>query len=394
MSTLKVDNIRHNSATSDAITMASDGTCTAKITGVTGGGALSHRRLNINGSFLVWQRATSVAVSDGSNEGFQAADRMLFKFGGASAGACTVSRSTDVPTRSGFVYSYKIDVTTANSLSTNDHIQNEYTFEGQDILSSGWDYKDPNSYLTISLYLKTNKSGNPKLPLTLRFYDSAGNYRYYTEDITIVGTGWGRYSISIPGDASANDIANNTTDGCTLFICWSTGSALVGTTGTWRSDADRASSNSANFFDSTSNEMYMTGLQFEVGNTMTSYEHRTFADELARCQRYYYRMQNGSSGSYWVGHTSSYGGNNNIMMIHLPVCMRDNPTLGHSGTASHFQLWGNGTVENLSNVPVLRASVGINPSVVAIDITHNITTGHTRILRMGSQAYLEFSAEL
>ena len=105
-------------------------------------------------------------------------------------------------------------------------------------------------------------------------------------------------------------------------------------------------------------------------------------------------MQNGSSGSYWVGHTSSYGGNNNIMMIHLPVCMRDNPTLGHSGTASHFQLWGNGTVENLSNVPVLRASVGINPSVVAIDITHNITTGHTRILRMGSQAYLEFSAEL
>ena len=78
MSTLKVDNIRHNSATSDAITMASDGTCTAKITGITGGGALSSRRLNINGSFLVWQRfrgaTTSIAVTDGSNEGYQAAD--------------------------------------------------------------------------------------------------------------------------------------------------------------------------------------------------------------------------------------------------------------------------------------------------------------------------------
>ena len=128
MSTLKVDNIRHNSATSDAITMASDGTCTAKITGVTGGGALSSRRLNINGSFLVWQRSTSVAVSDGSNEGFYAADRWLFKFGGAAAGACTVSRSTDVPTRSGFVYSYKIDVTTANSVSGNSyHVPVSYT---------------------------------------------------------------------------------------------------------------------------------------------------------------------------------------------------------------------------------------------------------------------------
>ena len=340
MSTLKVDAIRHNSATSDAITMASDGTCTAKITGVTGGGALSSRRLNINGSFLVWQRSTSVAVSDGSNEGFYAADRWLFKFGGAAAGACTVSRSTDVPTRSGFVYSYKIDVTTANSVSGNSyHVQNEYIFEGQDILSSGWDYKDPNSYLTISLYLKTNKSGNPKLPLTLRLNDSAGNYRYYTEDITIVGTGWGRYSISIPGDANANDIANNTTDGCTLFICWSTGSNLVGTTGTWRSDSDRASSNSANFFDSTSNEMYMTGVQFEVGNTMTSYEHRTFGEELARCQRYYNKVYDveGQSGEkpFVLG---TYLNNSELACVVNFPKMRVVPTLDITNGTSKFMI--------------------------------------------------------
>ena len=58
MSTLKVDNIRHNSATSDAITMVSDGTCTAKLTSV-GGGGLSHRNLVINGAMLVAQRSTS-----------------------------------------------------------------------------------------------------------------------------------------------------------------------------------------------------------------------------------------------------------------------------------------------------------------------------------------------
>jgi len=57
MSTLKVDAIRHHSATSDAITMASDGTCTAKITSV-GGGGLSHRNVLINGAMNIAQRYT------------------------------------------------------------------------------------------------------------------------------------------------------------------------------------------------------------------------------------------------------------------------------------------------------------------------------------------------
>ena len=54
MSTLKVDNIRHNSATSDAITTHSDGTCTAKVTN-----PLSNRRLNYNGAMLVNQRGNT-----------------------------------------------------------------------------------------------------------------------------------------------------------------------------------------------------------------------------------------------------------------------------------------------------------------------------------------------
>ena len=57
MSTLKVDAIRHNSATSDAITTASDGTCTAKLTSV-GGGQLSHRNVIVNGGMTIAQRAT------------------------------------------------------------------------------------------------------------------------------------------------------------------------------------------------------------------------------------------------------------------------------------------------------------------------------------------------
>ena len=76
MSTLKVDNIRHNSATSDAITMASDGTCTAKLTSI-GGGGLSHRNIIINGAMNVAQRGVS---STGNT--YQTVDRMACSRGG------------------------------------------------------------------------------------------------------------------------------------------------------------------------------------------------------------------------------------------------------------------------------------------------------------------------
>ena len=63
MSTLKVDAIRHNSATSDAITTAADGTCTAKLTSV-GGGQLSHRNLIINGAMMVAQRGVTSTTAN------------------------------------------------------------------------------------------------------------------------------------------------------------------------------------------------------------------------------------------------------------------------------------------------------------------------------------------
>ena len=154
MSEIKVNSIKGVAASSAAITVNNtDGTCTANITN-----NLSNRRMNINGGMQVWQRGTSVAVSDGSNENFQTVDRYGFKFGNASAGAATVSQSTDVPTNLGFPYSYKLDVTTINDNSANNtQINFYYRFEAQDIVNSGWKYNDSNSFLTIS-FLSFSKS--------------------------------------------------------------------------------------------------------------------------------------------------------------------------------------------------------------------------------------------
>ena len=282
MSTLKVDAIRHNSATSDAITTASDGTCTANITN-----NLSNRRMNINGGMQVWQRSTSLSVSEGTNEGVTACDRYGFEFGNASAGAATISRSTDVPTNLGFPYSFKIDVTTLNNMSANNtQIRFPYRFEAQDIVSSGWKYNDPNSFLTISFYFKSNKSGTNKLPVQIRTFD--GTAYFYIAEITQSDTNWNRYTVKIPGNS--NLTFNNDT-GMGLEIAWyfAVGSTYHTTADTWGTTQKHGTSNSTNYFDSTSNDMFITGIQIEstTNGIATSFEHRSAGDELARCQRYY-----------------------------------------------------------------------------------------------------------
>ena len=323
MSTLKVDNIRHNGATSDAITMASDGTCTAIITN-----NLSNRRININGGMLIWQRSTSLSVSEGTNEGVTACDRYGFEFGNASAGAATISRSTDVPTNLGFPYSFKIDVTTLNNMSaTNTQIRFPYRFEAQDIVSSGWKYNDPNSFLTISFYFKSNKSGTNKLPVNVISAD--GTTYYYVSEITQSDTNWNRHTVKIPGNANLT-FDNDSDAGLQVYWYFAVGSTYHTTADTWGTVQKHGTSNSTNYFDSTSNEMFITGIQMEATTTglATDFEHKIYADELLRCQRYYQIGVSETSPGVLAGRGS--GTSTVIASMTLTCSMRANPSLTDS----------------------------------------------------------------
>jgi len=145
MSTLKVDAIRHNSATSDAITTAADGTCTAKLTSV-GGGQLSHRNLIINGAMNVAQRGVTSTLDN-----YGTVDRFKQIYSGQDE--VLTQEQVDVtsgttPYSLGFRKAFKI--TNGNQTSgagASDIEILQHKIEAQDIASSGWNYTSSSSFI-------------------------------------------------------------------------------------------------------------------------------------------------------------------------------------------------------------------------------------------------------
>jgi len=343
MSTLKVDNIRHNNATSDAITMASDGTCTAKLTSVNDG-QLGNRRLNINGGFQVFQRSTSASSVGASGEGYFAPDR--YRQSGTGNMRYTASQSTDVPPGFGFSNSLKYDCTTASGTVSPGHfVALEHRMEGQDVqvLCKGTAQA---KQLTISFHVKSPKAGIHWVEV----YDDDNN-RHVAKSYTISSANtWQKIILTFPGDTTG---AFNNDNGTSLRVFfW----LMAGTTytgggtppATWATfTANKRATGQVNVFDDDSNNFYITGIQFEVGDTATSFEHRRFGDELRRCMRYYektypYGVAPGGSNSY-AGFINQTGSSNvsgtMVVPIQYGVEKRAAPTLtaynssnGNSGT--------------------------------------------------------------
>jgi hypothetical protein len=158
MSTLKVDAIRHNSATSDAITTAADGTCTAKLTSI-GGGGLSHRNIFINGAMTVAQRGTSSTTN-----GYGSVDR--YYIGNSGVDEAPTHAQADIsagttPYTLGFRKSLKI--TNGNQTSgagAADYIFINMPHEAQNLAQSGWNYKSSSSFITLSFWIKSSVAQN------------------------------------------------------------------------------------------------------------------------------------------------------------------------------------------------------------------------------------------
>ena len=324
MSTLKVDNIRHNNATSDAITMASDGTCTARITGMTGGGGFSHKNMVINGAMTVSQRGDVSTTNSNASRQYGGPDRFHqyyyqsdetarydFKQGGAS----------DSPVDKGFSNVAHLDVTTAQtSITAGQSIWTGYRMEGYDGAHLKYGHSDAES-VTLSFWIKSSVIGI----YTILLGHTNDDERYVTTYTVNSADTWEKKTITFPGDTrSGKTISPSNGRGLELKWVWLAGSSRLATPNEWATQGNKYGASGvtlANIFSSTSNNLYLTGVQLEVGDTPTSFEHRTHADELRRCQRYFQFVE--------YAHAIARSSTNTGSVSAQFVCeMRAAPTIG------------------------------------------------------------------
>ena len=71
----------------------------------------------------------------------------------------------------------------------------------------------------------------------------------------------------------------------------------------------------------------LTGVQFEVGDVATPFEHRSFGDELARCQRYFISMDMVENSGNDRFYGNRYSVSNGFVFLDFPVTMRTLPTI-------------------------------------------------------------------
>jgi len=278
------------------------------------GQAQGNRNIIINGAMNVAQRNTSVS-SLSSTATYSTCDRWMVQYG--TAGTFTESQSSTAP--DGFANSLKLDCTTADA--SPGYLIIIQNVEGQNLqqINKG----TSNALRTVmSFHVRSNKTGTYQVNLFDKDNDRIVGASY---TINSANT-WEKKSINFPADTTgAFDDDNNRS----LQIEWWLASGSTYNTGAmptaWetKNNADRAAALNVAIGASTDDEFYITGVQFEIGDVATPFEHRSYGDELARCQRYF--QNNGGKRVIKGGYAAS--GGNNFLTTKFTTAMRAAPTV-------------------------------------------------------------------
>jgi len=287
-------------------------------------GQIGNRNKIINGEFRLNQR--NHTGSAGNNA--YTLDR--WKYSRSANTEFSQDQSTVTP--DGFANSVKMTSIGSNgSTGAGDYAYWRYHIEGQDLqdLSKG---TSAAKAFTLSFYFKSDITG------TFAISIQDANSRMCNANYTVSNTNWNRYTITIPADTTGT-IANSNASGLEINFWLVAGSNYTSGSAVHTWGAYSASSLATGFnAHVTTNgvNFYLTGVQLEVGSVATEFEHRSLGQELALCQRYYYRWTAGATNKYaWMGQSFGSGACFGIVRT-LPVTMRTTPTSSVSGTYTPY----------------------------------------------------------
>ena len=390
MSTLKVDGIRSNSASSDAITLASDGTCTANITN------RSNRNLIINGAMQVAQRGTDAtglaANTYATVDRFQASQSGTDEY--IEQHQVDVSSGT-TPYTLGFRKAFQVKNGNQTSVGVTDTIKIEYKFEAQDLATSGWNYTSTSSYITLSFWVKSSVAQSFKFS----FLTWDGSAKMYPMDTgSLSADTWTKVTKTIPG-ASGISIDNDNGLGAQINFFQYLGTDYTNnsvTENAWGSYGNpQTQVQTSTWYTTDDSTFEITGVSLEVSSTATDFEHRSYGQELALCQRYFFNVTGNNNFrtalSGFANSTTSLR-----VCVPFPTPMRATPTFSGSATAMVFDSSDDSASFNCSGFSIGGASSNSSPHYTVIEVsTRSMTAGQGGLLEFrADNGKLNFSAEL
>ena len=336
----------------------------------------SRKNLLINGGMLVDQRASTMQFN--ASSGYRC-DRWYQ--GVSGGGTYQFTHSDDTP--AGFGKSIKIQCTTADtSLDAGAYGYIMHKLEGNALQSMN----STNGIVehTISFYAKASKTG--VYTVNLRDEDnSVQNSKTFT--ISEANT-WERYVLTFPAHSSGT-LDNDNLSSYRLYWWFQSGTNQTSGTfynGTWgaQSNPNRVSSSNVNLGDSTSNNFFITGIQMEVGDSASDFEHRSFAEELALCYRYYQKSYNyGSAPGSNINtpyQAKIQGQGYHFFTPTYPVRMRAQPTLttysnGSSGASG--KMYNSSTAGDINSTAVSYEYGHLVHNASSVSAGHNVGYHYT-----------------
>ena len=355
-------------------------------------GALSNRNLVINGGMQIAQRATErTDVTAGA--ACTAVDRWRNTMN--ALGTWTIRQSSDKPV--GFTSSLEYVCTTADaSPAAGGFVVIEQRVEAQNLQCLGFGNADARSF-TVSFWVKSNKTGAASFDC---YQDQEANQRMFSTSYTINSADtWEHKVINVPGDASG-DIPNNSDIGLHLEWWLNGGSTFTGGAyqTTW-ANLTQANRNVQNLGvgGAINDNFKITGVQMELGDVATPFEHRSYGDDLSQCQRYFQYVGT-LNLSCWSHQIADAGGMRMQTFTYPGGVMRTNPTLVYYDALSggNQNKWAVEDPDRLSSNTNTTLSPGITPYMFTGGFKYpgaipNLTLGQCAI----ANAYrMQLSAEL
>ena len=337
-------------------------------TRINSGKVSGRKNIIINGAFQIAQRGTSSTTN-----GYGSVDRFRVISNGtdeAPTHAQVDVASGTTPYTSGFRKAYKItNGNQTGGAGGGDYIIVRTLLEAQDIANSGWNYVSSSSNITLSFWVKSSVAQN--FYGNLVTYDgTVQNYAFETGSLT--ADTWTKITKTIPGNSNLT-FDNNTEAGVRLNILPFFGASYTGsvTLNQWAaySGSARTPANTSTWYTTKDATFEITGVQLEVGSVATDFEHRSFAQELALCQRYCQKLgaDNGTYDCMAIG--NGVYNTKAFVPYKLVTTMRSTPSFTLLGSASDFLYTRDGSNYTPSSVTLDAASTNM------IAVLFTVSTG-------------------